>query len=68
MKIICNKEEYAALIRTCDKYDRENACVGCIIGSFLFRMNGGIGCSGIENFAEFTITNTENMKCGDQNV
>ena len=30
MKIICNKDEFAMLVRFCERYEYENACRGCL--------------------------------------
>lgn len=30
MKIICNKDEYALMVRFCERMEAENACRGCL--------------------------------------
>lgn len=47
MKIKCNIEEYALLIRWCQMCEIQDSCSGC-----LFAMLSDNCCEGIENFVE----------------
>lgn len=33
MKILCNKDEFAALVRQCYRCARDNSCDGCLFAS-----------------------------------
>lgn len=48
MKIICDKDEFASLVRLCAYCETEHGCNGCVIGS-IFQDED---CPGIEAFIE----------------
>lgn len=61
MKIICNKDEFADLVRSCLINSKERYCAGCVVSSVCTM---GCGCDGddaamrcIEDICEIEVPN-----------
>jgi hypothetical protein len=49
MKILCDKYEFALLVRECQRCDSQEQCVGCL---FIGLCGQGIGMDRIEDICE----------------